>query len=42
MKAIGRMSVAVVIAVSALFANSGTSHAGLDNEMALLDEQAAR
>ncbi len=39
MKAIGRMLVATVAAVAALFAGSGISHAGLDNETVLLDEQ---
>jgi hypothetical protein len=39
MKAIGRMLIAVVFAVAALFSSSGTSHAGMDNEMVLLDEQ---
>ena len=39
MKPIGRMLVATVAAVAALFAGSGISHAGLDNETVLLDEQ---
>ena len=39
MKTTGRLLVAMVTAVTALFAGSGTAHAGLDNEMALLDEQ---
>jgi len=39
MKAIGRMFVAVVIAVSAAFSSSATAHAGLDNEMSLVDGQ---
>ena len=39
MKPIGRMLVAMVAAVAALFAGSGISHAGLDNETVLLDEQ---
>ncbi len=39
MKVIGRMVVAMVLAVAALFSSSGTSHAGLDNEMSLVDGQ---
>ena len=37
MKAIGRVLIAVVAAVAALFVSSGTSHAGLDNELSLVD-----
>jgi hypothetical protein len=39
MKAIGRVLVAMVTAVAALFVSSGTAHAGLDNENTLLDGQ---
>ena len=39
MKVIGRMVVAMVLAVAALFSSSGTSHAGLDNELSLVDGQ---
>ncbi|HKV20746.1 MAG TPA: MspA family porin [Mycobacterium sp.] len=39
MKAISRMLVAMVLAVAGLFANTGTSHAGLDNELSLVDGQ---
>jgi MspA protein len=39
MKAIGRMFVAVVIAVTAAFSSSATAHTGLDNEMSLVDGQ---
>jgi len=39
MKVIGRMLVAIVLAVAALFSSSGTSHAGLDNELSLVDGQ---
>jgi hypothetical protein len=37
MKAISRVLIAVVAAVAALFVNTGTSHAGLDNELSLVD-----
>ena len=37
MKAISRVLVALVAAVAALFATTGTSHAGLDNELSLVD-----
>jgi hypothetical protein len=37
MKAISRMLVAVVAAIAALFVGTGTSHAGLDNELSLVD-----
>ena len=39
MNAFGRMVIAMVAAVAALFASSGTSHAGLDDELSLIDEQ---
>ena len=37
MKAISRVLVALVAAVAALFASTGTSNAGLDNELSLVD-----
>jgi hypothetical protein len=37
MKAFSRVLVALVVAVAALFATAGTSHAGLDNELSLVD-----
>ena len=39
MKAISRVLVALAMAIAALFANTGTSHAGLDNELSLVDGQ---
>lgn len=39
MKAISRVLVAMVAAIAALFASTGTSHAGLDNELSLVDGQ---
>ena len=39
MKAFSRALVALVAAVAALFASTGTSHAGLDNELNLVDGQ---
>ena len=39
MKAIGRVLIALVAAIAALFVSTGTSHAGLDNEMSLVDGQ---
>ncbi len=39
MKAIGRVLVVSVAAVAALFVSTGTSHAGLDNELSLVDGQ---
>jgi hypothetical protein len=39
MKAIGRVLIAMVAAVAALFVSTGTSHAGLDNELSLVDGQ---
>ena len=39
MKAISRVLVALVAAIAALLASTGTSHAGLDNELSLVDGQ---
>jgi len=39
MKAINRVLVALVAAIAALLASTGTSHAGLDNELSLVDGQ---
>jgi len=39
MKAISRVLVALLAALSALFVSTGTSHAALDNEMSLVDGQ---
>jgi len=39
MRAISRVLVAMVAAVAALFVSTGTSHAGLDNELSLVDGQ---
>jgi MspA len=39
MKAIGRVLVALIASIAALFASTGTSHAGLDNELSLVDGQ---
>src|SRR5260370_2273085 len=39
MKAFSRVLVAMVAAIAALFVSTGTSHAGLDNELSLLDGQ---
>jgi hypothetical protein len=39
MKAISRVLVAMVAAIAALFVGTGTSHAGLDNELSLVDGQ---
>ncbi len=39
MKAISRVLIAMVAAVAALFASTGTSHAILDNELSLVDGQ---
>ena len=39
MKAISRVLVALVAALSALLVSTGTSHAGLDNELSLVDGQ---
>lgn len=37
MRALSKVLVAVVVAVASLFAGTGTSHAGLDNEVSLVD-----
>ena len=37
MKVIGRVLVALVAALAALFVSTGTSHAGLDNELSVVD-----
>ncbi len=37
MKAIGRVLIALVAAVASMFVSTGTSHAGLDNELSLVD-----
>jgi MspA len=37
MKAISRVLIAMVVAFAALFVSTGTSHAGLDNELSLVD-----
>jgi MspA len=39
MKAISRVLIAMVAAIAALFVSTGTSNAGLDNELSLLDGQ---
>ena len=39
MKAISRVLVALIAAIAALFASTGTSNAGLDNELSLVDGQ---
>ena len=39
MKVFGRLMVAMVAALAALFVSTGTSHAGLDNELSLVDGQ---
>ena len=39
MKAISRVLMAMVAAIAALFVSTGTSHAGLDNEVSLIDGQ---
>ena len=39
MKAFGRVLIAMVAAIGALFVSAGTSHAGLDNELSLVDGQ---
>ncbi|WP_199254098.1 MspA family porin [Mycolicibacterium mengxianglii] len=39
MKVIGRVLVALIASIAALFASTGTSHAGLDNELSLVDGQ---
>jgi len=37
MKAISRVLIAMIAAIAALFATTGTSHTGLDNELSLVD-----
>jgi hypothetical protein len=39
MKAISRVLMAMIAAIAALFVSTGTSHAGLDNELSLVDGQ---
>jgi MspA len=39
MKAFSRVLIAMVAAIAALFTSTGTSHAGLDNELSLVDGQ---
>ncbi len=39
MKAVSRVLIALVAAIAALFVSTGTSHAGLDNELSLVDGQ---
>ncbi len=39
MKRFSRMLIAMVVAVGGLFVSTGTSHAGLDNELSLVDGQ---
>ncbi len=39
MKAFSRVLVALIATIAALFASTGTSHAGLDNELSLVDGQ---
>ena len=39
MKAISRVLIALVAAIASLFVSTGTSHAGLDNELSLVDGQ---
>ena len=39
MKSFSRVLIAMVMAVAALFVGTGTSHAGLDNELSLVDGQ---
>ncbi|WP_193047902.1 MspA family porin [Mycolicibacterium baixiangningiae] len=39
MKAVSRVLIALVAAIAALFTSTGTSHAGLDNEVSLVDGQ---
>jgi hypothetical protein len=39
MKAISRVLIAMALAVGSLFVSTGTSHAGLDNELSLVDGQ---
>ncbi|MBV8927772.1 MAG: porin, partial [Mycobacteriaceae bacterium] len=37
MKLIGRVLIVLLTALTALFVGAGTSHAGLDNELSLVD-----
>ncbi|MBB2993589.1 hypothetical protein FHR72_005099 [Mycolicibacterium iranicum] len=39
MKATSRVLIAMIASIAALFASTGTSHAGLDNELSLVDGQ---
>ncbi|GJF09450.1 porin MspA [Mycolicibacterium cyprinidarum] len=39
MKTVGRVLIVMVAAISALFVSTGTSHAGLDNELSVVDGQ---
>jgi hypothetical protein len=39
MKAVSRVLIALVAAIASLFVSTGTSHAGLDNEVSLVDGQ---
>ncbi|MGH3677598.1 MAG: MspA family porin [Mycobacterium sp.] len=39
MRAISRVLIAMVVAIAALFTSTGVSHAGLDNELTLVDGQ---
>src|SRR5258705_12894006 len=39
MNAFSRVLIAMVAAIAALFVSTGTSHAGLDNELSLVDGQ---
>src|ERR1700743_67740 len=39
MKSFSRVLIAMVMAIGALFVGTGTSHAGLDNELSLVDGQ---
>ena len=39
MKTISRVLIALVAAIASLFVSTGTSHAGLDNELSLVDGQ---
>ncbi|HZQ32293.1 MAG TPA: porin, partial [Mycobacterium sp.] len=37
MRIFGRVLVALIVALGALFVSTGTSHAGLDNELSVVD-----
>ena len=39
MRAIGRVLAALIAAMAALFVGQGTSHAGMDNQLTLVDGQ---